>query len=190
MPPMQDLSPLVRRGDCIAVQSGTARVAWAGVRAVMKSHGGGSPPLIASEEARGQGCGMGTCKVPASPVSSPSPPPSSLRPRSGLACLQPTVLATPVITTRVAAEEGSRCCGKGIVCSPHGRKEGRKGRTYERMTSAFVGEEDNGDGRQMPQAEREDEWSPRIKFATATAKVYLSPPRLGTQSPPQNENYA
>ena len=37
---------------------------------------------------------------------------------------------------------------------------------------------------------REDEWSPRIKFATATAKVYLSPPRLGTQSPPQKENYA
>ena len=78
-----------------------------GVRAVMKSHGGGSPPLIASEEARGQGCGMGTCKVPASPVSSPSSPPSSLRPRSGLACLQPTVLATPVITTRVAAEEAA-----------------------------------------------------------------------------------
>ena len=106
---MQALSPLVRRDDCIAVQLGTARVAWAGgVRAVMRSHGGGSPPLIASaEEARGQGCGMGTCKVPAPPVSSPSSPPSSLRPRSGLACLQPTVLATPVITTRVAAEEAA-----------------------------------------------------------------------------------
>ena len=151
---MQDLSPLVRRGDCIAVQSGTARVAWAGgVRAVMKSHGGGSPPLIASEEARGQGCGMGTCKVPASPVSSPSPPPSSLRPRSGLACLQPTVLATPVITTRVAAEEAA-VVERVLYAARTERKEGRKGRTYERMTSAFVGEEDNGDRRQMPQAER------------------------------------
>ena len=123
---------------------------------------------------------------------------------SCLLSLSPSILAPASLRPRMPATNragdtgyyhssscgGSRCCGKGIVCSPHGRKEGRKGRTYERMTSAFVGEEDNGDGRQMPQAEREDEWSPRIKFATATAKVYLSPPRLGTQSPPQNENYA
>ena len=134
------------------------------------------PSLTASSEGKAVVWAHAKCLPLLSPLL-----PLPLHPRPGLACLQPTVvLATPVITIRVAAAEEAAVVERVLYASsPHGRKGGRKGRTYcERMTSAFVGEEDNGDRRQMPQAERrEDEWSPRLKFATATAKVYLSPPR-------------
>ena len=154
MPPMQDLSPLVRRGDCIAVQSGTARVAWAGRS--KSSHEKSWWRLSPSHCLRGgsrarlwYGHMQSACLSCLLSLSPSILAPASLRPR--------------MPATNRAGDTGyyhSSSCGgrkpllwKGYCMQP-ARKEGRKGRTYERMTSAFVGEEDNGDGRQMPQAER------------------------------------
>ena len=121
--PMQDLSPLVRRGDCIAVQSGTARVAWAGRS--KSSHEKSWWRLSPSHCLRGgsrarlwYGHMQSAC----------------------LSCLLsffPSILASTSLRPRMPATNragdtgyyhssscgGSRCCGKGIVCSPHGRRE-------------------------------------------------------------------
>ena len=87
-----------------------------------------SPSLPLSVESRGQSCGMGTCKVPLR--SAPAPPFRLLPSGSPLSFRPPrmpaTMPATPVITTRVAAEA---VVVERVLYAA--RAHGRRERTYD-----------------------------------------------------------
>ena len=142
------------------------------------------PPVPSSLRAsrRVEGKAVGTCKVllrlPQTSFLPSCLPPLSLSAFFPAPRMPATKRATPVITTRVAACLRKPLLWKGYCMQP-ARKEGRKERTNERerMTSAFVGNEDNGEGKCHKRGERERakarEQPRSLKFVTA--QVHFTP---------------